>query len=48
VAPFALGALADAVGPHRGFLLVPVLLAAAVAMLAAPRARRARPPVPAL
>lgn len=40
VAPFALGALADAVGPHRGFLLVPLLLAAALGMLFAPRLRR--------
>jgi predicted MFS family arabinose efflux permease len=41
VAPFALGALADAVGPHRGFLLVPVLLSLAAVMLLAPRARTA-------
>jgi MFS family permease len=41
VAPFVLGALADAVGPHTGFLLVPGLLVVAAAMLFAPRARRA-------
>jgi predicted MFS family arabinose efflux permease len=40
VAPFVLGALADAVGPHTGFLLVPGLLVVAAAMLFAPRARR--------
>lgn len=32
-APFVLGALSDAVGPHRGFLLIPVLLAVAAALL---------------
>jgi fucose permease len=41
IAPFVLGALADAVGPHTGFLLVPGLLVMAVVMLFAPRARRA-------
>lgn len=41
VAPFVLGALADAVGPHTGFLLVPALLVVAAIMLLAPRARRA-------
>jgi fucose permease len=48
IAPFALGALADHVGPHRGFLLVPCLLALALVMLFAPRARRAPKPVPAV
>lgn len=48
IAPFVLGALADHVGPHRGFLLVPCLLALALVMLLAPRARRAPKPVPAL
>ncbi|HET8614655.1 MAG TPA: MFS transporter [Actinomycetales bacterium] len=48
IAPFALGALADAVGPHTGFLLVPCLLALAAAMLLAPRTRRSRRPVPVL
>jgi predicted MFS family arabinose efflux permease len=42
VAPFVLGALADAVGPHRGFLLVPCLLVLAAAMLLAPRVPRTR------
>lgn len=42
VAPFVLGALADAVGPHRGFLLVPGLLALAAVMLFAPRLRAHR------
>ena len=32
-APFALGALADAFGTHRGFLLVPVLLLTALGLL---------------
>lgn len=43
-APFALGALADAVGPHQGFLLVPVLLLSAAALLltAVGAGRRAR------
>ena len=35
VAPFALGALGDLVGPHRGFLLLPALFAVALALLAA-------------
>lgn len=48
IAPFVLGALVDHVGPHRGFLLVPCLLALALVMLLAPRARRAPKPVPAL
>jgi MFS family permease len=40
-APFALGAISDAVGPHRGFLLVPaLLLAAAVGVVLAPARRR--------
>ncbi|GGM32298.1 sugar MFS transporter [Dactylosporangium sucinum] len=34
VAPFALGALADAVGPHSAFLLVPVFVAVAAAAIA--------------
>jgi predicted MFS family arabinose efflux permease len=45
VAPFVLGALADAVGPHLGFLLVPCLLAMAAAMLLVPRVPRTRRPV---
>ncbi len=45
-APFALGALADAVGTHRGFLLVPALLVLAAGLLAlAVRAGRASAPV---
>jgi len=41
-APFALGALADAVGPHLGFLLVPaLLLVAGVLLIAAVRPRPA-------
>lgn len=35
VAPFALGALGDWVGPHQGFLLLPALLALALALLVA-------------
>ena len=46
VAPFALGALADRVGPHAAFLLVPVLLAGAagcvVALLRTPAAEPAQ------
>src|SRR5258705_7670419 len=39
VAPFALGALADAIGPHTAFLLVPLFLAlSAVAMVRLDRA----------
>lgn len=34
VAPFALGSLADAVGPHTAFLLVPVFLLLSVAVVA--------------
>lgn len=48
-APFALGALADWVGPHRGFLLVPVLLLAAAVLLTASgrlRGSRATPASP--
>jgi predicted MFS family arabinose efflux permease len=37
LSPFVLGALADAVGPHRGFLLVPALLAVAAVLLAVSR-----------
>lgn len=41
-APFALGAVSDAVGPHSGFLLVPgVLAVAAVGVVLAPLRRRA-------
>ncbi|NLF03527.1 MAG: MFS transporter [Actinomycetales bacterium] len=41
VLPFALGALADAVGPHRAFLLVPVIAVfGALAALAGARASR--------
>ena len=41
VLPFALGALADAVGPHRAFLLVPVIaVVGAVAAMAGARASR--------
>ena len=40
-APFALGALSDVVGPHRGFVLVPVLLlVAAIGVVVAPARRR--------
>jgi predicted MFS family arabinose efflux permease len=44
-APFALGAMADRVGTHNGFLLVPALLVVAVlcVLLAGPAADRARP-----
>jgi predicted MFS family arabinose efflux permease len=44
-APFALGAMADRVGTHNGFLLVPALLVVAVAcvLLARPAAGRAQP-----
>jgi hypothetical protein len=45
VAPFVLGALADTVGPHRGFLLVPCLLAMAAVMLLVPRVPRTRRPL---
>lgn len=42
VAPFALGALADVVGPHQAFLLVPVIaVLGAVAAFAGARASRA-------
>ncbi len=41
VAPFALGALADAVGPHQAFLLVPAIaVLGAVASVAGARATR--------
>lgn len=41
VAPFGLGALADAVGPHQAFLLVPVIaVLGAVAAVAGARATR--------
>ena len=43
VAPFALGALGDLVGPHRGFLMVPALLAAALILLVASGASRRTP-----
>lgn len=42
LAPFALGTLSDAVGPHRGFLLVPALLAVAAVLLAGSGAVSAR------
>lgn len=42
VAPFALGALADSVGTHRAYLLVPVLVALATVLLLVTRARAAR------
>jgi fucose permease len=45
VAPFALGALADRVGTHTAFLLVPVLLVAAAGCVLA--SLRAGAPVPA-
>lgn len=48
IAPFVLGAMADAVGPHRGFLLVPGLLALAAVMLLGPRVRELRRPAPVL
>ncbi|MCB0882928.1 MAG: MFS transporter [Thermoleophilia bacterium] len=38
-APFALGALGDAVGPRRGFLLVPAIVLVALALIAARRPR---------
>ncbi len=49
VAPFVLGALADAAGTHTAFLVVPVVaVAGGVAALAGARAWRAeRPPLPA-
>ena len=40
VAPFALGALGDWVGPHQGFLLLPALFAVALALLVASGALR--------
>ena len=41
IAPFGLGALADVVGPHRAFLLVPVIaVLGAVASVAGARATR--------
>jgi fucose permease len=43
IAPFALGALADQVGAHDGFLLVPALLASAAVLLWLARAAR---PIP--
>jgi MFS family permease len=39
VAPFVLGAVADGVGPHLAFLLVPVLLAASAVAIVALRRR---------
>lgn len=50
VAPFVLGALADAAGAHTAFLIVPVVaVAGGVAALAGARAWRAeRPPLPAV
>ncbi len=46
VAPFALGSLADAVGPHTAFLLVPgFLLLSAVVVARLERATRAAAPV---
>jgi predicted MFS family arabinose efflux permease len=45
VAPFALGAMADRIGTHTAFLLVPALLAAAaLGVLATLRSRSPRPP----
>jgi fucose permease len=44
IAPFALGALADQVGAHDAFLLVPALLASAAVLLGLARATRTRPP----
>jgi fucose permease len=44
IAPFALGALADQVGSHNGFLLVPALLASAGVLLVLARAARTRSP----
>lgn len=48
IAPFVLGALADVVGSHTAFVVVPVVaVAGGVAALAGARAwRRERPPVP--
>lgn len=40
LSPFVLGAAADAVGPHRAFVLIPVLAAVAAACVAAVRPRR--------
>jgi fucose permease len=39
VAPFILGAIADGIGPHLAFLLVPVLLAASAVAIVALRRR---------
>jgi MFS family permease len=44
IAPFALGALADQVGAHDGFLLVPGLLASAAVLLALVHAARTTTP----
>jgi MFS family permease len=45
LAPFALGALADHVGAHDGFLLVPGLLASGLGLLALGHATRTRAPL---
>ncbi|MFL6099575.1 MAG: MFS transporter [Actinomycetales bacterium] len=45
LSPFALGALADHVGAHNGFLLVPALLATGIALLALASATRGRAPL---
>jgi hypothetical protein len=47
VAPFVLGALAGAAGPHTAFLVVPVLaVVGGVAALAGARAWRTERPAP--
>jgi MFS family permease len=45
-APFALGALSDLVGPHRGFLLIPALLAVTAVLLLASGTVRSAGAVP--
>ncbi|MGC9668040.1 MFS transporter [Planosporangium sp. 12N6] len=47
VAPFALGAVADHLGPHLAFLLVPVFLVASATAIVALRRRAGAPPEPA-
>jgi len=47
IAPFVLGAFADRVGAHAAFLLVPLFLAGAGALVVPLRRRLAVRPVPA-